>query len=230
MTTLPLPSGPVPRILLIRHGQASFGAADYDALSERGHAQAALTVEALARQGVRADRIVTGSLTRQRETAAPIGARLGASVDTDPRWNEYAIEALLAAHPPAAPPTLAAPPTPAAFQALLESSLTAWIAAGAASPAPESYPAFRARTDAALRDLAADLRAGQTAIVVSSGGVIAAVCATLLELPTAGWLSLNRVAVNTAITRLSSGRRGLSLLAFNEQSHLGPDPGLLTYR
>jgi broad specificity phosphatase PhoE len=227
----------VPRIILIRHGQASFGAADYDALSPRGHAQAALTAEALARQGVRAARLITGSLTRQRETAAPIATRLGVSVQSDPRWDEYAIEALLAAHPPAvatapADPAPATPsaPSPAAFQALLENSLEAWIAAAEHSPAPESFGAFHARTTAALSAVAAGLDAGETAVVVSSGGVIAAVCAALLELTPTQWLALNRVAVNTAITRLSAGRRGISLLSFNEQGHLSPDPAMITYR
>ena len=38
----------MPSILLVRHAQASFGAADYDVLSERGHEQVTALVAGLA--------------------------------------------------------------------------------------------------------------------------------------------------------------------------------------
>ena len=57
-------------IYLVRHGQASFGAADYDVLSELGHRQAALVGAELRARGVRVDLAVSGTLRRQRETAA----------------------------------------------------------------------------------------------------------------------------------------------------------------
>jgi broad specificity phosphatase PhoE len=57
-------------IYLVRHGQASFGAADYDVLSELGHRQAALAGAELRARGVRIDLAASGTLRRQRETAA----------------------------------------------------------------------------------------------------------------------------------------------------------------
>ena len=42
-------------ILLVRHGQASFGAADYDVLSPTGHEQSRVLGSALAARGVTAD-------------------------------------------------------------------------------------------------------------------------------------------------------------------------------
>src|SRR4029450_1607156 len=67
---------------LVRHGQASFGAADYDVLSEAGRAQSAVLGAELARRGVVPDRVVTGSSARARETPAvalgPGRARRGA--------------------------------------------------------------------------------------------------------------------------------------------------------
>jgi broad specificity phosphatase PhoE len=43
----------MPSLLLIRHAQASYGSADYDVLSERGHQQVARMHEALTARGVR---------------------------------------------------------------------------------------------------------------------------------------------------------------------------------
>jgi len=45
---------------------------------------------------------------------------------------------------------------------------------------------------------------------------------------TARW-SFNHVVVNAAITKVVSGRRGVSLISFNEHGHLEPDQ-LVTYR
>ena len=55
-------------IYLIRHGQASFGAANYDQLSELGQRQADATGEYLARLGIALDAAYSGDLSRQRET------------------------------------------------------------------------------------------------------------------------------------------------------------------
>ena len=42
------------------------------------------------------------------------------------------------------------------------------------------------------------------------------------------WLRLNQVTVNTGVTKLVNGTRGITLLSLNEHSHLAPDA--VTYR
>jgi len=42
----------MPAVLLVRHAQASFGAADYDVLSEHGHAQARAAAAELRARGL----------------------------------------------------------------------------------------------------------------------------------------------------------------------------------
>jgi hypothetical protein len=74
----------------------------------------------------------------------------------------------------------------------------------------------------------AGLEPGQDAVVFTSAGVIAAVCADLLGAGAAGLVAFNRVAVNGAVTKLAAGRTGLALLTFNEHSHV--DGEQLTYR
>ena len=56
-------------IYLVRHGQASFGSANYDQLSELGTRQADATGEYFARCGITLDAAYSGDLSRQRETA-----------------------------------------------------------------------------------------------------------------------------------------------------------------
>ena len=59
----------VSEIYLLRHGQASFGAEDYDRLSEAGETQARLLGEHLAELGMEFDAIFSGAMRRQRDTA-----------------------------------------------------------------------------------------------------------------------------------------------------------------
>lgn len=223
-------------ILLVRHGQASFGADDYDVLSAQGHAQARHTGAVLAARGVEPARVICGSLRRQRETAEGLLAGLGRAgepVAEDPRWNEYDQVALLAL---ASGSVEDWPDDPAernrAFQAALDRALAAWVAAGAAPPPAgaggESHAAFHARTTGALGDLVA---APGTSIVVSSGGVIAAVAAHLMGVAPEHWPAINRTMVNASITKVITGRRGATLVSLNEHGHLeGVDGVAVTYR
>ncbi len=218
-------------ILLIRHGQASYGAADYDRLSPTGVEQARLVADRLAAHRIEPKRIISGSLLRQIDTAAPAAARFAVGAEVDPRWNEYDMDDIIAAHPdPQTPaPTRQSEVSSSVFQDILEGALEAWMAAGADSSAGETWPALHARVIAGLDQLAEGLRSGETALVFTSGGVIATVCAELLELPAPQLVLLNRVAVNTGITKLAVGRRGVSLIAFNDHAHL-EGTGLITYR
>jgi broad specificity phosphatase PhoE len=232
----------VPTVLLVRHAQASFGAADYDVLSPIGIEQAAALAADLARRGVRVDRVVSGSLARQRDTAAPIAAAAGVRATVDSRWDEYATDAILARYSdtalrlgdreadPRGPRPLAGMSS-REFQDVLERALLGWIAAGDDEPAQETWPAFAARAGAALDDVVNDLGRGETALVCTSGGVLAALCVLLFELPPSALVAFNRVAVNAAVTRVISGRAGTRLVSFNEHSHLEQEGRtLITYR
>ena len=80
----------------------------------------------------------------------------------------------------------------------------------------------------------AEAGSGSTVVVVTSGGPIAVVAASLVD-PDADvarigalWGRFNTVVVNAAVTRVVVGATGARLLSFNEHAHLGPD--LRTYR
>ncbi|RJQ86803.1 histidine phosphatase family protein [Amycolatopsis panacis] len=215
-------------IYLVRHGQASFGAAEYDALSPLGFEQSTVVGADLRRRGVEFTRVCSGTLARQRDTAATARKALGcdAPVVEDERWNEYDHVDISAHHAGGAPQE-----DSRAYQGVLDAALTAWVAAGDGGPCTETWPAFRARCSAVLADLVASLGKGEHALVFTSGGVIGALAGTLMGVPEAGLLKLNRVTVNTGITKLTSGRGGVNLLSFNEHAHLeGETARLLSYR
>ena len=204
-------------------------------LSERGHEQTAALVAGLKRRGIRPARVISGSLSRQRDTASPCAAAAGVEVEIDPHWDEYEDRDILAHHGSVAAGLerhAGDPPLSSReLQEILNQALESWIAAGAASPSRERAPQFMARVTAALDELAAGLGRGQTALVVSSGGVIAALSASLLHLPPQALIAFNHVSINTGITKITVGRGGTTLISSNEHAHLEEaGEGLVTYR
>ena len=215
-------------ILLVRHGQASFGAEDYDVLSDTGWTQGRLLGTWLAERGVVPTAMVYGGMRRQRDTAAAMIEAAGwadLSPTVDPGWDEFDFLSVLAVHPHDFGPE----PTKAEFQRLFEDATAAWIA-GADRPYAETFAGFTARVHDALERLRRT--SAGTVAVFSSGGPIAwAVAEVLLDGGSADlWTRLNRMAVNSALTRLVSGSRGLNLLTYNDQSHLDAVNGAVTYR
>ncbi|MET7286477.1 histidine phosphatase family protein [Streptomyces sp. NPDC005573] len=219
----------MPLISLVRHGQASFGAEDYDVLSALGREQAQAVGRELGRRGLRDPHLVTGTLNRQRDTARLLAETAGfkGTPQEDPRWNEYDHVAVLARYTAPDPEAQA---DSRAVQGLLDEALEKWITDPDADGSA-GWAAFANGTAAALAELSAALGQGRDAVVVTSGGVLAALCGALLSLPAAGVVALNRVTVNAAVTTLVVGGSGTSLLTFNDHAHFtGDRRRLLTYR
>ena len=59
-------------LYLVRHGQASFGAADYDQLSDLGQRQSQRLGEYFAGKGLQFEAVLTGTLKRHAQTWAGI--------------------------------------------------------------------------------------------------------------------------------------------------------------
>jgi broad specificity phosphatase PhoE len=208
------------QILLVRHGQASWGADDYDVLSELGETQAAIVGRLLA--GLAPDRVVHGTMKRQQRSAEIASAAAGWSVDarTDERWNEIDHVGVLAAHPQ----NFEGSPNDEQFEAWFTGATIRWASGEFDHEYAESFAGFRAR----VLDALTEVSAAGTVVVFTSGGPISSVVAHLLA---AGLDSYNRLAAavaNTSITRISSDGGRLSLVSFNEHAHLPPE--LLTHR
>jgi len=224
----------MPTIYLIRHGQASFGTANYDVLSEVGEQQSKVLGEELARRGVRATQVWSGALSRQRATAAACLPVAGIDVPCreDPRWNEYHIDALLERYLPELDidPAVAAA-SPREFQKLLERAILAWSAGDESVGLAGTWRAFCDAPCQALGEVFESLGRGGSALVFTSGGVISAICASLLGLAPEGFLAINRTMVNASMTKVVRGPLGTSLVSLNEHAHFeGPNRELLSYR
>lgn len=227
------------QLLLVRHGQASFGARSYDALSERGHTQSRLLGRALANSGVVPDLIVHGRHHRHEETAAAFvdGLRAPCASAVDGGWDEFDFRHVLQAHKPryrnraVTMAGLARTTQPRqAFQKMFEEATLRWASGRHDDDYHEPFHAFTSRVQGALSRSAALAPERGTVVVVTSGGPIAAAGSYLLAGDASLWPRLNTITVNTAVTKILNGRRGLTLSVFNAHGHLEHDPDLLTYR
>ena len=220
------------QILLVRHGQASWDSDDYDVLSDTGWEQSRLLGKALAARAIMPDVVLMGGMRRHRETAEACLGELGGSVtpEVDSDWDEFDHVGMLASHPA---PFEGRRPTKAEFQGWFERATDRWTGGEHDAEYAESFEAFASRVDAALRRTAEGVGSG-TAVVFSSGGPIAWCVASLLaeDRAVAGslWRRLNPVCVNSGVTRLVTGRRGVTMVSFNGHAHLDGVPDALTYR
>ena len=220
------------KILLVRHGQASFGAADYDNLSPTGHEQSRVLGAALAARVVSADVVVAGEMKRHGQTAVGVleGAGWSTDVDVDAGWNEFDHLQVLAVHDQ--PTTLEGESEKAAFQRWFTEATLRWTSGEHDESYDESFGAFSARVEAALHRLVDALPRSGTAVVLTSGGPVAWAAASLLtddhETRTDLWLRLNPVSVNSGVSTVVRGASGTTLVSFNAHDHLSAD--LLTYR
>ena len=226
-------------LLLVRHGQASFGAEDYDVLSETGVAQSKRLGTWLAEAGVEPTTLLYGAMRRQRDTATAMAEAAGWSVTQklDEGWNEFDHLGVVARGFDALGATAGSRLRSTddldrrSFQRAFEEATARWSGGGHDDEYDESWPLFVARAAAALDRACA--RDGVT-VVVSSGGPIAVACAVLVdpdatvqELPRL-WNAFNTVSANTGVTRVITGSTGRRMLTFNEHSHLAREQ--VTYR
>lgn len=208
-------------LYLVRHGQASFGADDYDQLSDLGRQQAVRLGEYFAERGIHFDGLIAGTLRRHRQTLEGIlegMQRAGEPLEWD-GLNEYDSEAVIAAvHPEPLPK----PDSPERYRhhfRLLRDGLAQWMAGAAAPRGMPSYAEFTAGVAGALDHVRAN-HYGQQVLVVSSGGPIATAVGLVLGLEPAVTIDLNMRIRNTAITEFTFTPRRHMLVCFNAVPHL----------
>ena len=221
-------------LYLVRHGQASFGQQDYDRLSILGERQAFITGEWLT--GASFKVAGCGSLLRQQQTLAGILAGMGSSANTEtfPSLNELNVDDLiLTANPQYTDRTglntaILAMANPAhAFFTTYRSALQRWCSGKYDSEYQESWHDFKTRTFHTVEQVAKGLE-GESALLVSSGGVISAIVLGLLNCPVSELFNINRQIHNGSITTIAVGRNKLRLHTFNNYAHLQNEPQLLT--
>ncbi|GKS77493.1 histidine phosphatase family protein [Acidovorax sp. SUPP950] len=208
-------------LYLVRHGQASFGADDYDQLSPRGREQAVRLGEYWRARNVRFDAVITGTLRRHVQTLEGIaeGLQITPQPLALPALNEYDSAALIAAiHPHPLPP----PDTPERYRhhlRLLCDALAQWMG-GTISPAGmPSWVAFSSGIRAALEHVRRH-HVGHHVLLVSSGGPISTAVGEVLSTPPEVTIALNMRIRNSAVTEFSIAPKRLMMQTFNTLPHL----------
>ena len=201
-------------IVMVRHGQANSEARDeagYDRLSDLGRTQARWLGEHLANAKQGFDQVLTGTMTRQIDTARAMG---WADAPRDPRLDELDYFALSCAME--AERGVPAPKRPTDFAGHLPGTIDAWMD-GALKDVPETFAEFSGRVGALLDEIG---RAPGRALLVTSGGVISAAMQLALGLDSAAMAKIMLSIENTSMHRLAHGRGGLCVRCFNATPHL----------
>src|SRR5687768_10839768 len=139
-------------VYLVRHGQASFGADNYDKLSELGRRQCVRLGEYFRHKGLRFDAALVGTLQRQIESLNGIaeGMQWQPEPLSWPGLNEYDSKAVVAT---VHPEPLDKPVTPELVRhhfRLLRDGLTQWMAGTTQPQGMPSYAEFVAGITGAL--------------------------------------------------------------------------------
>ena len=223
-------------LYLVRHGQASFGAEDYDQLSDLGQRQSVKLGRYLANHGLQFEAVYTGTLRRHAQTLS--GMVLGATVvaaeakTSDatglgqtptvlPGLDEYDANAVIRAiHPQ----PLARPDTPELYRhhfRVLRDGLTQWMNGVISPQGMLRYDEFLAGVTDAL-DQVRQQHSGNV-LIVSSGGPISTAVGHVLGTSPETTIELNLRIRNSAVTEFAFNPKRHTLLTFNTLPHL-PTP------
>ncbi len=210
-------------LYLVRHGQASFGADNYDKLSALGWQQSRRLGEYFRERGHQFDAVITGTLQRHAETWQ--GIREGMGIDLpitrQAGLNEYDSEAVIqTVHPE----PLQKPDSPEMYRhhfRLLRAGLSQWMEGRATPQGMPDYVGFRAGVVAAL-DWVRTQHSGNV-LLVSSGGPIATAVGHILGTSAETTIELNFHIRNSAVSEFKFNPKGHRLISYNTLNHLdGP--------
>jgi broad specificity phosphatase PhoE len=235
------------RLLLVRHGQASAGSADYDRLSDLGWRQARELGRHWARLGVVPDHVWTGPCRRQRETAEAVA---GAFAGDAGGWPQAELLPELDEHDGYQVFTRSLPRIAEAdaearralalvdrpldddkrlYYRVYRRATRLWargeLALPPGTPVLEDWPVFRRRAERAVARLIEGPSAGRTVVAFTSSGPVAVAVGKALGLDHEAVMGLSWTVRNASVSEfLFSGER-FSLHSFNSQLHLAA-PGL----
>jgi len=230
-------------IYLIRHGQASFGKADYDQLSEKGSEQSRLLGQFWQSMSA-PDHIYSGDLLRHKQTLDNfIMGYQGkeSSVTLHSGFNEFNHVELLTCYDRQwknfADMSIAIGKKPAAnirFQKEFSYALERWVSGKHDHDYKESWTQFKKRCVSALQDvieqaLLAKKSAKESSMnnqhskdicIFTSGGVIAVLIQHVLGLSDEKTLMINQQVRNTSVTKLLFSENDVNIDYFNDHGHL----------
>jgi broad specificity phosphatase PhoE len=226
-------------LLLIRHGQASFGAADYDQLSSVGMEQSQRLGLWLKHVGRAPDLVACGSMRRHVQTAELCTE---AAQMTAPRIVLKGLDELnhveiiarlrpdLAAHGALAAELSRADDPRRALQQIFAAALERWVSGDFDGEYTRTWDSFRAAVLAGLQWLGG--HGARTIWAFTSGGPIAVIVNALLHAPSEEAFTLSWPLVNTSMTQIAIKPERNDLISYNTAPHLdgAGDRHLITHR
>lgn len=231
-------------IILIRHGQASFGKENYDLLSSLGQQQC-FELGKSHKGHLQPDRLISGTLERQQQSlkAWQEGfdskgmAEASINVEQMAHFNEFDTEDVIAVAFPEFESRenmmrhlMASENPKKTFHKLYQKAVGLWVNAEI-NGYKESFQAFNERVINGLNSVIKSSEPGSTTAVFSSAGPIALCLQQGLGLNAASAFSLNEVMANSSVSRLVFNQSGqLNLSYFNCFAHLNFSNTQITYR
>ena len=215
-------------LYLVRHAQASFGAANYDQLSDLGHRQSRWLGEHLRKRNIKFDQLVLGDMVRHEQTITGICAGMqtdGADRTVLPGLNEYNFIAMTESYTQsnADDPLIQAiadnPDDKRHHFRLLRKVLTLWTQDKVAN-VPESWSDFKARVLDAQQQIIAMADSGNRILAIGSGGSISTFIGLVIGIPDDNIFDLNLQYKNTAISHFFFNAKKMNLTGFNSTPHL----------
>ncbi|GAB3281585.1 histidine phosphatase family protein [Parahaliea aestuarii] len=232
-------------LYLIRHGQASFGADDYDKLSDLGCRQATAMGRYLADHGIHLDAAYSGDLLRQRETAQLALASQPGEVPyhIDPRFNEvrndeqveHLVPELVKSNVRLKALMDRGLSESKDYQKVIEAVFNHWVSPDCQHPGIQSWADYSSGVRDAIAELMREQGAGKTVAVFTSGGTIATAVAQVLGLGGEHTYRFYEPIFNCSVTQLFYSGDKVSLSYFNDRSFLqmmglAEGENLVTYR
>jgi len=207
-------------LYLVRHGQASFGADEYDLLSPLGHRQSVRLGEYFKQKGLVFEAAFSGTLKRQVQTLAGICEGMGAEVQTTqwPGLNEYDSAAVIQALYSGPLEKADTPERYRQYFRLLKDGLAQWMAGVVSPRGMPSYNEFVAGVVSALEHVRTHHEG--PVLLVSSGGPIATAVGQVLGTSAETTIELNLSIRNASVTEFSFSPRRHKLVTYNTLPHL----------
>ena len=213
------------QLYVVRHGQASFGAADYDQLSDLGWQQSRWLGEYFLQRDIQFDRIITGTLKRHRETLQGITQGMGLIDATSLEHaglNEYDSHVMLTARVAAGKMAGFDEANLSADRRVyfreLREALYDWSEANLHPPGYQTFAQFR---QGVVDGMTAATQGGaKCVLLVSSGGPISNMVGQVLQVPNRVTVDLNLQTRNSSISQFAFSANTLALMSFNTVPHL----------
>jgi len=231
------------RLVVVRHGQASIHADDYDQLSELGGHQSSALGQHWASMGSCWDGAVIGPCKRHRQTAEAVASQYQNHGQEFPSFSEHpafdehhgvrVFQEVLAAdvangkESGIASTKVTDPKAIENFMAQFRAVTRSWVLGEFDYPQHENWQAFRQRVIAGIGEVLGQFKNGDQVVLFSSAGPLAVLTGFSLGLDDVAMLDLSWRVRNSAVAEFRFDGATITLESFNALPHVR-DPKLLT--